>query len=180
MAYRTHQTRREEEDDVVVVVLSLALLASLKVSRNRCYLTRLAWDLLTITRPDVSDNGEARSWRRSIDADVREIFGIVPSVCTRYIRRGLEILLEILRARHPMLRKGFGFVDGLHLPFTSNVFSPLGTILHATSMPPVVSTTQLSHALYQKIAISTEHGYWLIADPAFPTTNAFSTHPAEV
>ncbi|KAK9357653.1 hypothetical protein V1504DRAFT_463811, partial [Lipomyces starkeyi] len=40
VAYRTHQTRREEEDDVLVVVLTLALLASLKVSINRCYLTR--------------------------------------------------------------------------------------------------------------------------------------------
>ncbi|KAK9334639.1 hypothetical protein V1521DRAFT_161536 [Lipomyces starkeyi] len=201
MAYHLHQTLREEEDDVVVVVLTFTLLASLKVSRNRCYLTRPvlvspnnspwqilrasgdekafiittglnpaifnyvldcgfrhAWDASTITRHDVSDNGKPRPYRRSIDADavlglalhylnscmaqftLQEIFGIVASVCTRYIRRGLQILLEILRVRvpeakkkwpksselqlyseliraqHPMLRKGFGFMDGLHLP----------------------------------------------------------------
>jgi hypothetical protein len=195
------------------------------------------WDESAITRSDVSINGRPRPSQRSLNADgalglvlhylnssmaqftLQEIFGIVPSVCTRYLRWCLQILLEVLkssvpeakimwpnsseletysaliRAQYPMLRNGFGFVDGLHLPvqasgdsetqnvyyngwvhahFTSIVFvfSPLGTILYTVvNAPGSFHDAAVARGLYQKLRHETEDGYWLIADSAFPTNN---------
>ncbi|KAK9252207.1 hypothetical protein V1507DRAFT_247001 [Lipomyces tetrasporus] len=71
---------------------------------------------------------------------LQEAFGTVPSVCSRYIQRGLEMLLDFLktsipgakilwpkttdleryamliRNQHPIPENAFGSVDGLHLP----------------------------------------------------------------
>ncbi|KAK9324760.1 hypothetical protein V1517DRAFT_28539 [Lipomyces orientalis] len=119
---------------------------------------RDAWDKAPVARDDVSAHSEARPHQRSLDADgalglvlhflnssmtqftLQEVFGIVPSVCSRYLQHGLDILLKVLKSavpeatiawpkttdlqryaslirnQHPMLENGFGFVDSLHLP----------------------------------------------------------------
>jgi hypothetical protein len=116
-----------------------------------------AWDSRPIRRSDVNPNGATRLGARSLDAPgalglllhylcstmgetgLQQIFAIVPSVLSRYIRFGMPILLEALlgiaegaivwptidemrryaemiKERHPQIDGGFGFLDGLNLP----------------------------------------------------------------
>lgn len=118
---------------------------------------RHAWNTRTIPRNDVSATGRTRLGRRSLDAEgalglllhhlcsttnetgLQLIFAVVPSVLSRYIDFGLEILLEVLKGipeaaiswptlaemqvysdaieeRHPTIHGAFGFMDGLGVP----------------------------------------------------------------
>ncbi|KAK9327571.1 hypothetical protein V1520DRAFT_41289 [Lipomyces starkeyi] len=78
MAYHTHRTRRKEEDDVVVLVLTLALLASLKVSRNRCYLTRPV-----LVSPN---NSPWQLWRASgVEKAFNLTTGLNPAISTTFL-----------------------------------------------------------------------------------------------
>jgi hypothetical protein len=153
------------------------------------------------------------------DYTLQQIFGLTPAVCSRYRNFGLKILLQtlceipegslawpkrkaferfakLIRARHPLLTHGFGFLDGLHLPvarsqsldvenayyngwcsshFTSNLFAfaPDGTIIHATvNAPGSWHDSAISTKLYTELIDNTPQGYYLIADTAFTTTRA--------
>lgn len=195
-----------------------------------------AWELRTISREDVNGNGQKRLKRRSLRgidvlglllhyltskcslAVLCMLFGIVPSVCSRYIRNGLALLLKCLKTdstariswpddndkkaysqmvedRHPKLRGGFGFVDGLNISvpcsgdfyeqnnnyngwlcshFVSNifVFSPLGEIIFCTlNCPGSWHDSTVATDLYGKLIRSTGNGFFLIADSAFPSKN---------
>lgn len=115
------------------------------------------WYTLPITRTDTLTTGKPRAGGRSLDAagglglvlhwlsstmrqvSLQQIFALVPSTVSRYLRFALSILLEVLRhvpqaaitwpqgdeflelsgyvtARHPLLRGVFGSIDGLNLP----------------------------------------------------------------
>ncbi|KAA1119476.1 hypothetical protein PGT21_026906 [Puccinia graminis f. sp. tritici] len=116
------------------------------------------WDEETIPRADVNPNGEPRSAQRSLDSDgvlglvlhwlcstmasytLQQIFAITPSVCSRYLGGGLQVLLRVLQTlpnaritwpsseercqsysdmitrKYPLLKKCFAFIDGLNLP----------------------------------------------------------------
>ncbi|KAF8602993.1 hypothetical protein BDV93DRAFT_580586 [Ceratobasidium sp. AG-I] len=118
---------------------------------------RRAWNNRTIPRNDVNAAGRTRLGRRSLAAEgalglllhhlcstmnetgLQLIFAIVPSVLSRYINFGLDILLQVLRQipeatiswptpeemqtyseainqRHPTIHGAFGFMDGLGVP----------------------------------------------------------------
>ena len=122
------------------------------------------WYTRPIPRPDTRTTIRPRATRRSLDAagglglilhwlsstmrqiSLQQIFALVPSTVSRYIRFSLSILLEVLRrmpharitwpqgdeflelsgyvsARHPLLEGVFGSIDGLNLPcqVSSNV-----------------------------------------------------------
>ncbi|KAG8717938.1 hypothetical protein FRC08_006317 [Ceratobasidium sp. 394] len=120
-----------------------------------------AWNTQTIRRDNVDPHGATRMGRRSLDAPgtlglmlhflcstsrftaLEQIFALVPSVLSRYIRTGLPILLESLKripegvikwptpeqmaeysaminARHPRIDGAFGFLDGLSLPVAAS------------------------------------------------------------
>ncbi|KAL7270208.1 hypothetical protein RUND412_007090 [Rhizina undulata] len=73
------------------------------------------WDTETITRNDVNPDGEPKVDQRSLDAtgglalifhylnstmldkSLEQIFGIIPSTCSRYLRFGMRILLQMLK-----------------------------------------------------------------------------------
>jgi hypothetical protein len=115
------------------------------------------WYTLPITRPDTHAIGNPRAERRSLDAEgglglvfhwlsstmrqlsLQQIFALVPSTVSRYLRFALSILLKVLKempraaiawprgdefielsgyvaARHPLLDGVFGSIDGLNLP----------------------------------------------------------------
>ena len=115
------------------------------------------WYTLPITRTDTHAAGHPRAGRRSLDAEgglglvlhwlsstmrqvsLQQIFALVPSTVSRYLRFALSILLTVLRrmrhaiitwpqgndflelsnyvtARHPLLQGVFGSIDGLNLP----------------------------------------------------------------
>ena len=114
------------------------------------------WYTLPITRTDTHATGKPRAGGRSLDAagglglvlhwlsstmrqvSLQQIFALVPSTVSRYLRFALSILLEVLRrvpqaaiawprgdeflelsgyvtAWHPLLRGVFGSIDGLNL-----------------------------------------------------------------
>ncbi|KAL0570561.1 hypothetical protein V5O48_011398 [Marasmius crinis-equi] len=115
------------------------------------------WDTTSIPRDDVSSTGAPRIGARSLDAagglglvlhylgsavlevGLQQIFAIVPSVLSRYLDFGMDILLRVLRqipegrirlpqtpgefasnsniitSRHSMLEGAFGSIDGLSL-----------------------------------------------------------------
>ncbi|KAF5371930.1 hypothetical protein D9757_011485 [Collybiopsis confluens] len=115
------------------------------------------WDNTPIPREDVSSASAPRPHTRSLDAagalglvlhylgsaihevQLQQIFAVVPSVLTRYLKFSLHILLTTLRrmnearikipsnaaeyeelsalitARHPLLEGAFGSIDGLSL-----------------------------------------------------------------
>ncbi|QRV96986.1 DDE superfamily endonuclease [Ceratobasidium sp. AG-Ba] len=114
------------------------------------------WNAHTIYRDDVNQYGQPRLRRRSLPADgalglvlhwitstakeseLAEMFALVPSVLSRYLYFGLQILVhvlqhlpesqitwpspaemarsaELIRTRHPTVRGAFGFIDGLSL-----------------------------------------------------------------
>lgn len=115
------------------------------------------WDTRPIPRRDKSTAIQPRPGKRSLDAagglglvlhwlsstmrqvSLQQIFALVPSTVSRYLRFALSILLEVLRwmphaaikwpqgdeflelsghvsARHPLLQGVFGSIDGLKLP----------------------------------------------------------------
>jgi hypothetical protein len=115
------------------------------------------WYTRPITRPDHQAAIHPRAGRRSLDAagglglvlhwlsstmrqiSLQQIFALIPSTVSRYLRFALSILLEVLRGmpsatitwprgdeflelsgyvsmRHPLLHGVFGSVDGLNLP----------------------------------------------------------------
>lgn len=79
------------------------------------------------------------------DITLQQVFGITPTACGRYMRLGLRILLRVLkmilqgaiewpsdpnefgdfaamiRAQHPLIDKGFCFVDGLNIPVAKSL-----------------------------------------------------------
>jgi hypothetical protein len=118
---------------------------------------RSMWYTLPITHPDTRTAGQPRAGRRSLDAEgglglvlhwlsstmrqvsLQQIFALVPSTVSRYLRFALSILLVVLRriphaviawpqgdnffelsgyveARHPLLRGVFSSINGLNLP----------------------------------------------------------------
>ncbi|KAG9128413.1 hypothetical protein FRC07_013753 [Ceratobasidium sp. 392] len=120
-----------------------------------------AWNTRTIKRSDVNPHGATRMGRCSLDAPgalglmlhylcstsrftaLQQIFAIVPSVLSRYVRTGLPILLEFLKnipegvikwptreqmadysdlinRRHPDINGAFGFLNGLSLPVATS------------------------------------------------------------
>ncbi|KAG8724940.1 hypothetical protein FRC09_011831 [Ceratobasidium sp. 395] len=115
------------------------------------------WNRNVIFRSDVDENGLPRLEQRSLladgalglvlywltssstEAELSLIFALVPSVLSRYIYFGLQILVhvlrrlpesqitwpsedemahssELIRRRHPAINGAFGFIDGLSLP----------------------------------------------------------------
>ena len=115
------------------------------------------WYSHTIPRTDTHTSGHPRAGRRSLDAEgglglvlhwlsstmrqvsLQQIFALVPSTVSRYLRFALSILIEVLRQmpsamvawpqgeeflelsgyvsmRHPLLHGVFGSIDGLNLP----------------------------------------------------------------
>lgn len=115
------------------------------------------WYTLPILRTDTHTTGHPRAGRRSLDAEgglglvlhwlsstmrqlsLQQIFALVPSTVSRYLRFALSILLKVLRQmpgatiawprgdeflelsgyvsmRHPLLNGVFGSIDGLNLP----------------------------------------------------------------
>jgi hypothetical protein len=115
------------------------------------------WYTQPIPRPDMHTAVQPRAGRRSLDAagglglvlhwlsstmrqiSLQQIFALVPSTVSRYLRFALSILLEVLRQmphatitwpqgdeflelsgyvsmRHPLLQGVFGSIDGLNLP----------------------------------------------------------------
>ena len=115
------------------------------------------WYTRPIIRPDMRTAIHARAGKRSLDAagglglvlhwlsstmqqvSLQQIFALVPSTVSRYLRFALSILLEVLRQmphaaitwpqgdeflelsgyvsiRHPLLQGVFGSIDGLNLP----------------------------------------------------------------
>ena len=115
------------------------------------------WNNEVVHQDDVNPHGEPQPWRRLLDGSgclglvlhwlnstmaefsLHQIFGVTPSVCSRYLINGLSHLLQVLRkhpqaqitwpnsetlemyssmieAKFPLLKKCFGFVDGLNLP----------------------------------------------------------------
>ena len=115
------------------------------------------WYTLPILRTDTHATGHPRAGRRSLDAEgglglalhwlsstmrqisLQQIFALVPSTVSRYLRFALSILLKVLRqmpgatitwpqgdeflelssyvaTRHPLLNGVFGSIDGLNLP----------------------------------------------------------------
>lgn len=116
-----------------------------------------AWNMTAIPRSNVNTAGLSRLGRRSLDAEdalglllhhlcstmnetaLQLIFAIVPSVLSRYIDFGLDILLAVLKdipeatiswptpakmrvysdaiqEHHPTISGVFGFMDGLGVP----------------------------------------------------------------
>lgn len=119
------------------------------------------WDTNAIPRHDINPNGQPRLGRRSLTSEgalglilhylssamseiaLQQIFALVPSTASRYIRFALDILLQTLRVmpeakvqwpahsqmdentllilkRHSLLRGAFGSIDGLNLPTGSS------------------------------------------------------------
>ncbi|KAF9566075.1 hypothetical protein CPC08DRAFT_740771 [Agrocybe pediades] len=115
-----------------------------------------AWETTPIPRPDQPMTAAPRNSRRSLDAagalglvlhwlsstmhdvSLMQIFALIPSTVSRYIKFSLSILLQVLRtipegrivwpegdefqanndlvlARHPLLTGAFGTMDGLNL-----------------------------------------------------------------
>ena len=115
------------------------------------------WYTLPISRPDAQAAGHPRAGGRSLNAEgglglvlhwlsstmrqisLQQIFALIPSTVSRYLRFALSILLKILRQmpsatiswphgdeflelsgyvsiRHPLLHGVFGSIDGLNLP----------------------------------------------------------------
>lgn len=115
------------------------------------------WYTQPIPRPDMCTAIHPRAGKRSLDAagglglvlhwlsstmrqvSLQQIFALVPSTVSRYLRFGLSILLNVLRRmphatiawpqgdeflelsgyvsmRHPLLQGVFGSIDGLNLP----------------------------------------------------------------
>ena len=115
------------------------------------------WSTQPIPRPDMRTIIQPRTDRRSLDAagglglvlhwlssmmrqiSLQQIFALIPSTVSRYLRFGLSILLEVLRhvpqaaitwpqgeeflelsgyvsTRHPLLQGVFGSIYGLNLP----------------------------------------------------------------
>ncbi|KAK9357521.1 hypothetical protein V1504DRAFT_494425 [Lipomyces starkeyi] len=143
---------------------------------------RLAWEALTIMwRPELS------------------VTGMHTHACRRSIAAVLDCTAELIGPRHSPLRKGFGVVDGSHLPVetffdieTQNIItdgtcalhvksvcilsSGLGIILYAAiNARGSFHDAAVARELYRKLLYQTEHAYWLIADSAFPATNGLQT-----
>ena len=115
------------------------------------------WNTHSIPRPDKPPTAHPRAGRRSLDSagglglvlhwlsstmryvNLQQIFALVPSTVTRYLRFALSNLLQVLRemphaaiawpqgdefqelsgyvsVRHPLLQGVFGSIDGLNLP----------------------------------------------------------------
>ncbi|ETO72352.1 hypothetical protein F444_11519 [Phytophthora nicotianae P1976] len=121
------------------------------------------WDRVPIPRSDVDIEGVSRPSRRSLsptgalalvlhflnstmaELSLQEIFGLTPSVCSRYVNFGLRILLETLKitpegriewpkipakfayyaeliaARHPSLHGAFCSIDGVKIPVAESL-----------------------------------------------------------
>ncbi|ETI30337.1 hypothetical protein F443_22543 [Phytophthora nicotianae P1569] len=158
------------------------------------------WDRVPIPRSDVDIEGVSRHSRRSLsptgalalvlhflnstmaELSLQEIFGLTPSVCSRYVNFGLRILLETLKitpegwiewpkipakfayyaelivACHPSLHGAFCFIDD------SN-----GAILCALlNAPGSWHDAAVAQDLYGKLLNKTPEGYFAIADSSFP------------
>jgi len=118
----------------------------------------IRWLSQPIVRPDAHTSGNSRPNGRSLntwgalglvlhylnstmmEVSLQQIFGLIPTTVSRYLRFGLEILLHTLRelpegkikwprtraefqqyndlivARHPLLIGAFASIDGLNLP----------------------------------------------------------------
>ncbi|KLO06853.1 hypothetical protein SCHPADRAFT_837453 [Schizopora paradoxa] len=130
-----------------------------------------SWNTTPIPRYDVEKVAVPRIHRRSLDAagalglvlhylnstmretSLQQIFAIIPTTVSRYLRFALDILLDVLRrthaarvawpqshdeftelsdlivARHSLLEGAFGFIDGLNLP------------VHTSSDPAIENAT---------------------------------------
>ena len=115
------------------------------------------WYTLPISRPDIHTTGHPCAGRQSLDAEgglglvlhwlsstmqqlsLQQIFALIPSTVSRYLRFALSILLKVLKQmssaaiswpcgdeflelsgyvsiHHPLLHGVFGLIDGLNLP----------------------------------------------------------------
>ncbi|KAG8723227.1 hypothetical protein FRC09_004209 [Ceratobasidium sp. 395] len=149
---------RSEEDRAFITTMSVDVRTFKYIL---CAGFEKAYNTRTITRGDVKKDGHPRMGRRSLDApgalglmlhylcstsrytSLQQIFAIVPSVLSRYVRMCLPILLEALKnipegvirwptpdqmteyshlinARHPEIDGAFGFLDGLSLPVAAS------------------------------------------------------------
>ncbi|KAE8898163.1 hypothetical protein PF005_g14786 [Phytophthora fragariae] len=121
------------------------------------------WDRVPIPRDDVAWRGVSRPSQRSLSAagalglvlhflnstmaeiSLQAIFGLTPTVCSRYLNFGLRILLETLKRtpegriswptrpakfqryadiiaeRHPSLTGAFCFIDGVKIPVAESL-----------------------------------------------------------
>jgi hypothetical protein len=153
---------------------------------------------------------------------LQQVFAIVPSVSSCYLHFGMKLLhhallkipeakiawpcedkmaewAAMLRVRHPHVRHGIGFVDGVHLPlechgeeevqnayyngwcashFTSNIFAfgVDGTIIYcAVNAPGSWHDGIVAQGLYRRLIDYTPTPYYIISDTAFPSNNALAT-----
>ncbi|KAH9450939.1 hypothetical protein Pst134EB_018447 [Puccinia striiformis f. sp. tritici] len=147
---------------------------------------------------------------------LQQLFGITPAVCSRYLATGTKHLLTVLKEhpearflwptterkaqqysapiekKFPLLKKCFGFLDGLNLPilvsgdedvqnayyngwtcshYCSSIlaFAPDGTIMFAIlNAPGSWHDSIIAEPLYDQLLERTPPGYRLISDTAFP------------
>ncbi|ETO58682.1 hypothetical protein F444_22938 [Phytophthora nicotianae P1976] len=119
------------------------------------------WDRVPIPRSDVDIEGVSQHSRRSLsptgalalvlhflnstmaELSLQEIFGLTPSVCSRYVNFGLRILLETLK------------------------ITPEGWI-EWPKIPANWHDAAVAQDLYGKLLNKTPEGYFAIADSSFP------------
>jgi hypothetical protein len=152
---------------------------------------------------------------------LQQVFALVPSVSSRYLHFGLKLLHRtllrmpqakiawpsrdtmgewsaMLRVRHPLVKHGIGFVDGVHLPiechgeeevqnayyngwcashFTSNIFAfgVDGTIMYCmVNAPGSWHDAVVAQGLYVRLLKHTPEPYYIVSDTAFPSNNALA------
>lgn len=161
------------------------------------------WFTLPITRPDAHTAGNPRAGRRSLSAEgglglvlhwlsstmrqisLQQIFALVPSTVSRYLRFALSILLKVLKempsatitwphgheflelssyvsARHPLLDGVFGSIDGLNLPcqVSSNIEMENATYngwLHSHFVSSVIVFSSKGSCLLGKVLWVNSH-----------------------
>ena len=108
----------------------------------------------------------------------------------------MEYLSSLIRAKYPRVKHAIGFVDGVHLPvfstansemqnayyngwcsshFTSNIFcfSPQGRIICcALNAPGSWHDSNVATGFYRKLLNNTPDPYFVVADTAFPRSEA--------
>ncbi|KAE9045348.1 hypothetical protein PR003_g2533 [Phytophthora rubi] len=150
---------------------------------------------------------------------LQQIFAVTPSVCTRYLAFAMEILLDafkvipeaaiswlvedsefgdyaaMIELHHPLLQKGFCFVDGVNIPvaesevddiqnayyngwtcshYCSNVpaFAPVGCLIWCSvNGPGSWHDAAMARGLYDKLVNRTPEGYYAFADSISPQSS---------